>query len=187
MKIKELANLLNVSQKTIRYYEDCGFIKPATETKSGRLFRDYDEASIEQLKTIVSLRKLHFSIDEIHEMLDSPEKLAELCKKHSNELQREIGVMTQICKLLDTVDYTHTTDARELTEQVENLRREMILDEYFADYDLSTFDEPFTDYELREQKKIEHEEYSKTLASSYYFAHPKVKSNLQGGSIGIPR
>lgn len=80
MKIKELANLLNVSQKTIRYYEDCGFIKPATETKSGRLFRDYDEASIEQLKTIVSLRKLHFSIDEIHEMLDSPEKLAELCK-----------------------------------------------------------------------------------------------------------
>ena len=35
MKIKELANLLNVSQKTIRYYEDCGFIKPATETKSG--------------------------------------------------------------------------------------------------------------------------------------------------------
>ena len=34
MKIKELANLLNVSQKTIRYYEDCGFIKPATETSS---------------------------------------------------------------------------------------------------------------------------------------------------------
>ena len=83
-------------------------LNPATETKSGRLFRDYDEASIEQLKTIVSLRKLHFSIDEIHEMLDSPEKLAELLQKHSNELQREIGVMTQICKLLDTVDYTHT-------------------------------------------------------------------------------
>lgn len=62
--------------------------------------------------------------------------------------------MTQICKLLDTVDYTHTTDAKELTEQVKNLRREMILDEYFADYDLSTFDEPFTDYELREQKRL---------------------------------
>lgn len=187
MKIKELANLLNVSQKTIRYYENCGFIKPMTETKSGRLFRDYDDDSIEKLKTIVSLRKLHFSIDEIHEMLESPEKLSELCKNHRNELQREIGVMTQICKLLDTVDYTHTSDAKELTDQVENLRHEMILDEYFADYDLSTFDEPFTDYELREQKKLEHAEYSKTLACSYYFAHPKVKSNLQGGSIGIPR
>lgn len=65
--------------------------------------------------------------------------------------------------------------------------RETILDDYFSDYDLSTFDEPFTDYDLRKQKTDEHKEYSKLVASSYYFAHPKVKSNLQGGAIGIPR
>ena len=65
MKIKELSNLLNVSQKTIRYYEGCGFIMPLTQNKSGRIFRDYDEAAITQLKTIIGLRKLRFSIDEI--------------------------------------------------------------------------------------------------------------------------
>jgi len=95
--------------------------------------------------------------------------------------------MTQICKLLDDVDYSHINEAKDLTEQVEMLRRETILDDYFSDYDLSTFDEPFTDYDLRKQKTDEHKEYSKLVASSYYFAHPKVKSNLQGGAIGIPR
>ena len=68
MKIKELSNLLNVSQKTIRYYEGCGFIMPLTQNKSGRIFRDYDEAAITQLKTIIGLRKLRFSIDEIVEI-----------------------------------------------------------------------------------------------------------------------
>lgn len=187
MKIKELANSLNVSQKTIRYYEDCGFITPLTENKSGRIFRDYDQASVTQLRTIIGLRKLRFSIDEIRELFSEPEKLAEVCKKHRNELQREIGVMTQICKLLDDVDYNLVNEAKDLTEQVENLRRKTILDEYFTDYDLSTFDEPFTDYDLREQKKLDHAEYSKTVAASYYFAHPKVRSNLEGGSIGVPR
>ena len=66
--MKELSNLLNVSQKTIRYYEDCGFIMPLTQNKSGRIFRDYDEAAITQLKTIIGLRKLRFSIDEIVEI-----------------------------------------------------------------------------------------------------------------------
>ena len=171
MKIKELSNLLNVSQKTIRYYEDCGFIMPLTQNKSGRIFRDYDEAAITQLKTIIGLRKLRFSIDEIKALF----------------AEREIGVMTQICKLLDDVDFSHINEAKDLTEQVEMLRRETILDDYFSDYDLSTFDEPFTDYDLRKQKTDEHKEYSKLVASSYYFAHPKVKSNLQGGAIGIPR
>lgn len=187
MKIKELSNLLNVSQKTIRYYEDCGFIMPLTQNKSGRIFRDYDEAAITQLKTIIGLRKLRFSIDEIKALFAEPEKLAEICNTHRNNLEREIGVMTQICKLLDDVYFSHINEAKDLTEQVEMLRRETILDDYFSDYDLSTFDEPFTDYDLRKQKTDEHKEYSKLVASSYYFAHPKVKSNLQGGAIGIPR
>jgi len=117
----------------------------------------------------------------IKDLFAEPEKLAEICNTHRNNLEREIGVMTQICKLLDDVDYSHINEAKDLTEQVEMLRRETILDDYFSDYDLSTFDEPFTDYDLRKQKTDEHKE------SSYYFAHPKVKSNLQGGAIGIPR
>lgn len=187
MKIKQLANLLNVSQKTIRYYEDCGFITPLTENKAGRIFRDYDEATITQLKTIIELRKLRFSIDEIRALFDEPEKLEKICSTHRNNLEREIGVMTKICKLLDIVDYDRVHEVKDLTEQIEELRHKTILDEYFTDYDLSTFDEPFTDYDLRKQKQEEHSRYSKLVASSYYFAHPKVRSNLQGGSIGIPR
>ena len=86
MKIKELSNLLNVSQKTIRYYEGCGFIMPLTQNKSGRIFRDYDEAAITQLKTIIGLRKLRFSIDEIKDLFAEPEKLAEICNTHRNNL-----------------------------------------------------------------------------------------------------
>ena len=81
MKIKELSNLLNVSQKTIRYYEGCGFIMPLTQNKSGRIFRDYDEAAITQLKTIIGLRKLRFSIDEIFDNISSEKEGAGYAKK----------------------------------------------------------------------------------------------------------
>ncbi len=187
MKIKELSKKLNVSQKTIRYYEQCGLISPLKEQKMGRNFRDYDEKTVEQLQIIVELRKLRFAIEEIQEMFERPDAIEEICRHHRNEMEKEIGVMTGICRLLDEISYEQIDSGKKLTEEIERRRKEMILDESFTDYDLSKFDEEFTDHDLYLQKQEEHREHQKLVAESYYFVNPRVKSNLSGSSPSSPR
>ena len=44
MTIKEVSNMLNISQDTLRYYEKVGVIPPVPRTKSG--IRNYGEEEI---------------------------------------------------------------------------------------------------------------------------------------------
>lgn len=187
MKIKQVAETLHVSQKTIRYYEECGLITPRKEKKMGRDFRDYNEEVIERLRTIVVLRKFRFCLEDIRMMLETPDSIADLCHRHHDNMIKEIGVMTQTCRLLDGITYADIEDAQQLSQEMEKQRREMIQDEYFADYDLSRFDEEFTDQDLYRQKQEEHQEFQRTVAAGYYFVNPRVKSNLSGSSPSSPR
>ena len=187
MKIKQVAETLHVSQKTIRYYEECDLITPRKEQKMGRVFRDYDEELVERLQTIVILRKFRFSLEDIRTMLDTPDSIAELCHRHHDNMVKEIGAMTQMCNLLAGIVYTDIVNAQQLSQEMEKQRREMIQDEYFADYDLSHFDEEFTDQDLYRQKQEEHREFQRTVAAGYFFANPRVKSNLSGSSPSSPR
>ncbi len=60
--IGDIAKRLNVSQRTIRYYEELGLLTP-TRTRGG--FRVYAEGEVERLKTILLLKELGMSLDEI--------------------------------------------------------------------------------------------------------------------------
>lgn len=187
MKIKQVAETLKVSQKTIRYYEECGLIAPTKERKMGRDFRDYDEEVIERLRTVVVLRKFRFCLEDIRTILENPDSIAEICRHHCDEMVKEIGVMTDMCDLLNRISYTDIHCAEQLSQEIEKRRREMILDEEFADYDLSRFDEEFTDHDLYKQAQNDRQQFRQTVAAGYYFAHPKVKSNLSGSSPNLPR
>lgn len=92
MKIKQVSAQLNVSQKTIRYYEQCGLITPVKELKMGREFRDYDEETTTRLRSIVVLRKLRFTIEEIQRIFDEPDSIAEICDVHRQQMSEEIAL-----------------------------------------------------------------------------------------------
>jgi DNA-binding transcriptional MerR regulator len=64
--IGEVAKNLQISQRTIRYYEELGFIKPGrTEGK----FRVYAESEVNRLKTILYLKELGMALEEIGALL----------------------------------------------------------------------------------------------------------------------
>ena len=67
MTISEVANLLNIDQSTVRFYERKGLINPARREDSK--YRDYSEEDAMTLKRIMLYRKLDFSIDEIKQLL----------------------------------------------------------------------------------------------------------------------
>lgn len=60
--IGDVAKRLGVSQRTIRYYEELGLITP---TRTSGRFRVYAEAEIERLKTVMLLKSLGISLEDI--------------------------------------------------------------------------------------------------------------------------
>lgn len=64
--IGEVAKLLGISQRTIRYYEELGFIKPG---RSEGRFRIYAESEYNRLKMILHLKELGMSLEEIGALL----------------------------------------------------------------------------------------------------------------------
>lgn len=66
MKIGEFARLLNVTPRTIRYYESLGLIRPSRRSDGG--FRLYHRGDQKLLLSIFALKKLGFSLDEIRKL-----------------------------------------------------------------------------------------------------------------------
>ncbi|MDE6568437.1 MAG: MerR family transcriptional regulator [Lachnospiraceae bacterium] len=178
MKIKQVSAQLNVSQKTIRYYEQCGLITPVKELKMGREFRDYDEETMTRLRSIVVLRKLRFTIEEIQRIFDEPDSIAEICDVHRQQMSEEIALMTDICALLDEISQEEIADGESLSREIETRRKKMVLDRYLEESDLSKYDESFVDYDLLEENRMAEQNSRVALAASQYFTNSKAVFRL---------
>lgn len=98
-KIGQVAEILDVSLRTIRYYEELGLIEPHRTEKGTRLYSDED---IERLNTALTLREHGMSLDEVACLAKTREKY-----HTGQEASREV---LQILKSLQT----------KITEQIQS-------------------------------------------------------------------
>ena len=66
-KTGQFAKLANVSERTIRYYDKIGLLKPSFVMENG--YRQYSDLDLLKLQKILSLKHLGFSIEEIFTMV----------------------------------------------------------------------------------------------------------------------
>lgn len=66
-KTGQFAKLANVSERTIRYYDKIGLLKPSFVMENG--YRQYSDLDLLTLQKILSLKHLGFSIEEIFPMV----------------------------------------------------------------------------------------------------------------------
>ncbi len=71
MNIGELSALTHVSVRTLRHYDRIGLLRPSHVTEAG--YRQYDEAALERLHTILLFRELEFSLSDIRRIIDAPD------------------------------------------------------------------------------------------------------------------
>ena len=64
LRIGDFSNIVGVSVKTIRFYEEKGLIKPAYIDKYTG-YRYYDEKNIEQILMILQYKNMGFTLEEI--------------------------------------------------------------------------------------------------------------------------
>ncbi|AOH56293.1 MerR family transcriptional regulator [Peribacillus muralis] len=102
MKVKELADLVGISVRTLHYYDEIGLLSPEETTESG--YRLYSDENLEMLQQILFFRELGMPLKEIKQMTSSSsfDKQAAL-RQHQKML---IGKRSQLDKLINTVDKT---------------------------------------------------------------------------------
>ena len=71
MQIKEFAEFMGVSVRTLHYYDEIGLLTPAFVDKTTG-YRFYDEKSLLRMQEILFYRELDFSLKSIGEILSSP-------------------------------------------------------------------------------------------------------------------
>ncbi len=84
-QIGEVAEAVGLSLRTIRHYEEVGLVPPSGRSAGG--FRLYTDGDIERLVLVKQMKPLDFSLDEMRELLELRDRLADrACDQDHAEL-----------------------------------------------------------------------------------------------------
>ena len=98
MKINQVEELVGITKKNIRFYEDQGLIAPVRNPENG--YRDYTLKDVEQLHKIKLLRQLDISIEQIRKVQEGRLALKACLSSqiiHLSHKQHELELMKEIC------------------------------------------------------------------------------------------
>src|SRR4030065_2973798 len=102
-QIGQLANLLDLSTRTIRYYEEIGLLNSVKRVEGGK--RVYTDKDYQRIKFIMRLKHLGLTLSEMHELED-------IYQIHRTNKK----VLTRLLELLDN-------HAVKIDERIKNLLR----------------------------------------------------------------
>jgi len=130
-QIGEVAERTGVTQRTLRFYEEKGLLKPPERMDGG--FRLYSEADINTIEFIKRLQDLlGFTLSEIKEMVEAEDLRQQILAtfRPDRELparkKRAEQIITSLERQLDVVDHKVeqlTVMQAELRERLTNVRR----------------------------------------------------------------
>lgn len=100
--VQKLGLLAGVSTRTLRYYDEIGLLKPARINSSG--YRIYGQEEVDRLQQILFYRELGVSLEEIKELITSPDFDAErTLREHREKLLEK---RSQLDVLITNVELT---------------------------------------------------------------------------------
>ncbi len=119
MKIKEVIEKTNLTDRAIRLYIDNGLVSPGIEENySGRKNIDFSESDVERLNQIALLRKAGFSISDIKTIISDNEKIEEIVTKFIEESEEEIKSKTEVVEKLKTISFDEKVSLKNLCEKL---------------------------------------------------------------------
>ena len=123
--IKELSKEINISSRTIRYYEELFNLNSIKKSN----VRYYDDEEIKKIKIIVVFRKLNFSLDKIKKLMleFNQENILNIINEEKVKYLKQIKETTNYFVLLNELKtlITNTTD---------DSLEEFVINELFDDY-----------------------------------------------------
>lgn len=103
VKIYQVEELVGITKKNIRFYEDEGLLNPDRNPENG--YREYSLKDVKQLEKIKLLRKLDVSLENIRLMMKGKMSFEEAMNNQIAELekkQKDAELMVQFCHKMKT-------------------------------------------------------------------------------------
>ena len=143
--ITEVCKMLDLTTRTIRYYEQLGLIQTVRSSKTAP--RRLDDENIERLRKIRFLRKIGLSLDEIKDVIGSDQDAEALIRDKTAVLSAEITSLFDRIRMLECVlaaaeqgesIYAAEKQLRQPPDDPENLRiaaevTKLLLERRFAE------------------------------------------------------
>jgi|SRR5690625_46456 len=185
MKVKEVADLVGISVRTLHHYDHIGLLTPETTTDSG--YRIYSDHNLETLQQILFFRELDFPLKKIKEVIYSPSfNREEALEMHRRMLLKK---RSQLDKMIQTIDKTmqHTKGEIDMSDK-----------EKFAGFDFShnlceqearerwgdkTVDE--SDAKIKENKEAFQEEFNAIYRDLATIRHEEPDSDIAQKGIKV--
>jgi putative AdoMet-dependent methyltransferase len=123
MRIKEVANRLGTTTKTIRFYEEQGLIKPEKGTNDYRIYKEED---VKELKGILALREVGMSTVQIKKFLKGEVDQFSFLDMQRSVLYEEMIQIRDMIGVLDKMmeaDLTGLEDTVELAQKLKKIKQ----------------------------------------------------------------
>lgn len=159
-KTGQFARLANVSERTIRYYDKIGLLKPSFVMENG--YRQYSDLDLLKLQKIISLKHLGFRIEEIFPMVMDNTNL-----KESFDLQ--IGLIEDKISHLQSLK-----DALKKANQTPDLSWNMILSLVQLSNEETNIIEQYKNAKNLNDRIRLHEKYSKNKQGWFNWLFEKI-------------
>lgn len=125
MKIKQVEELVGITKKNIRFYEDQGLLN-VERAENG--YREYHKEDIARLQEIKLFRKMDISIEEMKSLFEKKKSLQICLEQHLKELEhRKEGLMKmqEMCeRLIAEHQSLDTLNAENCLEEIEQMEKE---------------------------------------------------------------
>ena len=125
MKIKYVEELVGITKKNIRFYEEQGLLAP-DRAENG--YREYGQADVDRLMQIKLLRKLGVPIEEIKRIFQGSIHLDDCLDRHLDELERQKENLAKMQAISEQIIASHVTlqnlDTETYLNQVESMEKE---------------------------------------------------------------
>jgi DNA-binding transcriptional MerR regulator len=143
LQIGEVAERTGVTQRTLRFYEEKGLLRPPTRMDGGfRLYSEDDVSRVEHIRQLQNL--LGVTLAEIKEMVDAEEVLQELKAQYRPEADVS-EKRRQLQKAIDVVTRQHGIVSQK-AEQMSEMKGQL-------EERLRTFERWMTELERMERKQ----------------------------------
>ncbi len=146
MTVGCVAKKMNVSVRTLQYYDSKGLFSPSATSEGGR--RLYTDKDIVKLHQILSLKSLGFSLDEIKNQLasvETPDEFAAALQEQAESVQNQIEKLSESLREIQALEkevlQMRTVDFKKYADIIVNLQ--MKNDFYWL---IKHFDEKMLDH-----------------------------------------
>lgn len=132
LKIGELAGKTGLTNRTIRYYDTIGLLKPAARSRSG--YRLYGRSELEQLQKIRSLKYLGLQLEEIKKALKDPDfDLETIIYRQMKQVRAEIELSKELYSRLQAITH-HIKSAGSVSaeELIQTLKTMSTYEKYYT-------------------------------------------------------